>query len=332
LPYFEALTQTYQTKKVKVVLVSLDFPWDPGRWDDPQKGYTRTRDFFVFKQYSAFIHPGWQRVGTTLPDGEVAGVTFMSPCRDSAAFVGINRSQTDSLALHLSVPGYIIDTSIVYRTSEEMDCEAGGGLSDSVFVLPPRSIGTVSMELSRITGELEIAHAGPDQDVCGRLEVTLAGNEPVLGTGTWTQVSGPGTVTFGDEHAHNTIAAVDSYGTYVLEWEIVNGTCATQDQVEIRFEETSSAQSCEGFFASVKNFPDPFSDATRLRFFLRKGGKIILSVYDCTGREVRRLDLGTRQPGPQEYTLQRGGMKIGLYFFRLDHSSGSFIHGRLMVQ
>ncbi|MFO7935958.1 MAG: T9SS type A sorting domain-containing protein [Bacteroidales bacterium] len=396
-------------------LVSLDFPWDPpSKWDDPQKGYTRTKEFFVFKQYSAFIHPGWQRVGTTLAGGDVTGVTFMSPGMDSAAFVGINLSQTDTFALHLSIPGYIIDTSGVFRTSEVMDCEPSGGLTDSVFVLPPRSIGTVAMEISRITGELEIAHAGPDQEVCGQLEVTLAGNEPVIGTGTWTQISGPGTITFGDEHAFNTTAMADTYGTYVLEWEIdtddyvsddqaeirfaeaadagpdqmihdqlattlagngpaigtgtwtmvsgpgtvtfgnantgtttatadeygtyvleweiVNGSCATDDQVEIRFEETTSATFREGSFVSVTNFPDPFSVTTQIRFFLRDGGRVMLSVYDCTGKEIRKLDLGARQRGTQEYTLQRGGMKSGLYFFRLDHSSGNYIHGRFIIQ
>ena len=42
----------------------------------------------------------------------------------------------------------------------------------------------------------EAAAAGSDQDICGVLVATLAGNDPTIGTGTWSQVSGPGTITF----------------------------------------------------------------------------------------------------------------------------------------
>jgi glucuronoarabinoxylan endo-1,4-beta-xylanase len=31
-------------------LVQLDFPWDSTRWIDPAKGYTKTKDFYAFKQ------------------------------------------------------------------------------------------------------------------------------------------------------------------------------------------------------------------------------------------------------------------------------------------
>ncbi|MEN8203470.1 MAG: DUF2341 domain-containing protein, partial [Bacteroidota bacterium] len=85
------------------------------------------------------------------------------------------------------------------------------------------------------------AVAGDDQDICGVQVATLAGNEPTIGTGTWTKVSGPGNVTFADENVYNTTATVDAYGTYELRWTIVNGTCSSQDEVIIGYAEGAVA-------------------------------------------------------------------------------------------
>src|SRR5207249_9588269 len=43
-----------------------------------------------------------------------------------------------------------------------------------------------------------LANAGLDQNVCA-LVATLAGNTPVIGSGTWSKFSRPGTVTFGND-------------------------------------------------------------------------------------------------------------------------------------
>ncbi|MBN1132568.1 MAG: T9SS type A sorting domain-containing protein [Bacteroidales bacterium] len=231
-------------------LVSLEFPWDPSGWTDPQKGYARTKDFFAFKQYSAFIHPGWQRAGEIVSDNSIKGVAFLSPGKDSGAFVAINRSETETFNLHLSVPGYSINTSSVFRTSATEDCDNIGGLADSIFTLPPHSVATVAMQLSKIS-------AGPYP-----------------------------------EH----LAAP------------------------------------EGAFASVSNFPNPFPHATTLRFYLRDSGPVRLTLFDSSGREVRKLSLGSRETGIQEHKLQCDGLENGLYFYRLEHASGDSVKGKFIIE
>ena len=65
---------------------------------------------------------------------------------------------------------------------------------------------------------------------------SLGGNTPVVGTGLWTKVSGPGTVTFTAPNSGSSTALVSAYGTYVLQWTISNGTCApTSAQVTLNF-------------------------------------------------------------------------------------------------
>ncbi len=87
----------------------------------------------------------------------------------------------------------------------------------------------------------ETANAGPDQYKCGTLVATLAGNSASAGTGTWTKTSGPGTVTFSNANSATSTATVSAYGTYVLRWTIVNGTCNTFDEVTVAYAETANA-------------------------------------------------------------------------------------------
>ena len=128
-------------------LVQLDFPWDTTQWIDPQKGYTKTKDFYTFKQYSAFIHPGWKMTNHTQTNPNDATLTFVSPTGDSAACVIINRSATNNLSVHVDIPGYRIHESAVYSTSATENCVFKGELLDSVLTLLPHSISTIDMRI-----------------------------------------------------------------------------------------------------------------------------------------------------------------------------------------
>lgn len=128
-------------------LVQLDNPWNPGAWIDPQKGYTKRKDFYTFKQYSAFIHPGWKMTNHKQTSANDATLAFISPTGDSAACVIINRSATENLIVHVDIPGYRIHKSAVYSTSETENCAFKGELLDSVLTLLPHSISTVDMRI-----------------------------------------------------------------------------------------------------------------------------------------------------------------------------------------
>ena len=81
------------------------------------------------------------------------------------------------------------------------------------------------------------ATADDDQELCGTNIASLLGNLPLVGTGTWTKQSGPGTVTFSNQNLYNSTATVSLYGTYVLRWTIQNASCNTLDEVTIDFNE-----------------------------------------------------------------------------------------------
>ncbi|HNX43984.1 MAG TPA: HYR domain-containing protein [Bacteroidales bacterium] len=78
------------------------------------------------------------------------------------------------------------------------------------------------------------AYAGNDQEFCdatGNVTTLLAGNVPVFGTGTWTQLSGPNTATIADPSDPNTAVSGLTFGIYAFEWTIVNGNCQVSADV-----------------------------------------------------------------------------------------------------
>jgi gliding motility-associated-like protein len=79
------------------------------------------------------------------------------------------------------------------------------------------------------------ANAGPDQTICvTTATVTLAGNSPAIGTGTWTQVSGPASTITTPGAFNSTVTGMGTAGTYVYQWTTTNAPCApTNDQVTI---------------------------------------------------------------------------------------------------
>lgn len=79
------------------------------------------------------------------------------------------------------------------------------------------------------------ANAGADQGPLNGTFVTLDGNTPSVGTGTWTRISGPNTPTIQNPNQANTNVTGMIPGTYVFRWTIANSPCASStDDVTIR--------------------------------------------------------------------------------------------------
>jgi trimeric autotransporter adhesin len=98
-----------------------------------------------------------------------------------------------------------------------------------------------------------LANAGTGGNNCG-LEFYLSA-VPSAGTGTWTKVSGPGTVSFSpNTHAPTAKVTVSAYGTYVFRWTEVNGPCTGRATVTVGFFEQVSANAGNGGNECDRNF------------------------------------------------------------------------------
>jgi hypothetical protein len=74
-------------------------------------------------------------------------------------------------------------------------------------------------------------------------------NPPAQVTTTWTKVSGPGTVTFGNATAKSTTARFGTAGTYVLQLLASDGTLKTSDTLTVTVT-SDTPQGVQGFFVS----------------------------------------------------------------------------------
>ena len=77
------------------------------------------------------------------------------------------------------------------------------------------------------------ANAGIDQVLCNTPSLNLQGNTPTIGTGNWTQFSGPNTAVFSDETNPNTLVSNLVNGTYIFNWTTSFSPCSSTDQVII---------------------------------------------------------------------------------------------------
>ena len=134
----------------------------------------------------------------------------------------------------VSGPGVITFNPNVNSTAVVATASVAG-----TYVIRWTETNVICSSFSDITVSYErAADAGPNQNICGSLTTTLQGNVPAAGTGTWSRISGPGTVTFlPNANTPNATATVSQFGTYVLEWRINNGVfCSSTDDVTFVYE------------------------------------------------------------------------------------------------
>ena len=72
------------------------------------------------------------------------------------------------------------------------------------------------------------ASAGSNQTICiSTGSATMAANTPGIGTGAWSQISGPVSASIASNAPNTTITGMTTAGTYGFRWTITNGSCAT---------------------------------------------------------------------------------------------------------
>ena len=78
-------------------------------------------------------------------------------------------------------------------------------------------------------------------------------------------------------------------------------------------------------YALLGNYPNPFNNATRIHFYLRRREQIRLEVYNIRGILIDRLLDTTMPAGEHTVTWNPGGVSSGAYFYRLSDGESSQI-------
>lgn len=82
-------------------------------------------------------------------------------------------------------------------------------------------------------------------------------------------------------------------------------------------------------FVSHKNYPNPFSQSTTIRYSIPKQSNVTLRIFDVMGRKAGTLINEEMMPGTYEVTWDARNFPGGVYFYRLE--VGSFVEIRRMV-
>lgn len=141
---------------------------------------------------------------------------------------------------------------------------SGTGVSNGVFNAPQPS---TSMQTYNVTYNFgycsttqgidvyrapSIANAGTNFSVCSAT-ATMGGNVPTYGTGTWTILSGPGSITAPNQY-NTTVTGLVLGSTTTLRWTIANGPCGfTSDTVTVyrEFPPSSASASADQAICST---------------------------------------------------------------------------------
>nr|WP_315213605.1 LamG-like jellyroll fold domain-containing protein [uncultured Flavobacterium sp.] len=100
------------------------------------------------------------------------------------------------------------------------------GTATLVLTTTGGSCGTTTASKTQVVNiPPTTATVGSNQSVIGLVSNTLGGNTPITGTGTWSRISGSGSVSFSTINAGSSTATVTAYGTHVFRWTITNAPC-----------------------------------------------------------------------------------------------------------
>lgn len=82
-------------------------------------------------------------------------------------------------------------------------------------------------------------------------------------------------------------------------------------------------------FALRQNYPNPFNSQTNIEFSLSQPGNAELVIYDCLGKEIKRLAVGDLNAGYHVITWNAKSYASGVYFYQL--RTGSNLETKKLV-
>lgn len=85
-------------------------------------------------------------------------------------------------------------------------------------------------------------------------------------------------------------------------------------------------------FDLIQNYPNPFNSSTRIKYIVSKGGLVIIKVYDILGKEINTLVNEMKPAGVFEFIFNGNNLPSGIYFYRLQSGSISYIKKMLLIK
>ncbi len=107
-------------------------------------------------------------------------------------------------------------------------------------------------------------------------------------------------------------------GTYKYELKQIDfdGTVNSVASTEVTISNTPSD------YSLFESYPNPFNPSTTISYQLPITGKVVVKVFDVTGKEVKTLVNGIQEAGMHKVNFDASGLSSGIYYYSMQ--SGSF--------
>lgn len=189
-------------------------------------------------------------ISVTVNSGSALTLTITNP---SAVCTPVRVNITDPSYKSDTTPGtsydYFANLTDANNNSNNINSTASNTSVGGTYYIRGNNGGCAIIQpiVVRIDNVPTSSNAGPDQSFCsstGAQSTTLLGNNPSVGSGTWTQVSGPSTASIIFPNSANSPVSNMQKGIYAYRWSVSNGACAvSMDQIQITVGITSIAGS-----------------------------------------------------------------------------------------
>ena len=259
---------------------------------------------------------------------------------------------TSGTLFTLSQSSLIVETTTSGALVNTIDVSASGGLKHAGLAYAPRSDGSGAksfyivdrgidnnVDPNAVDGKLfemeaptpdppanlpPVVNAGSDQSVTLPATASLDGtvtddnkpDPPNAVTTTWTQVSGPGTVAFGNASAVDTTASAPIPGVYVVRLTANDSQFSSHDDVTLTFTGSGSADVLEVRVTVAGDDAEEIADGT-----VQRGDGDLDMMIDATGTGSPKTIVGMRFNG---ITVPQGASISNAYIqFQADETDSA---------
>ena len=238
----------------------------------------------------------------------------------SASFYQFKLIQATPDNLHIRTVRFqnsadVTGTTPLTQADQEADPLA---IPDGLNLWRPTNVGEVLTLASRTTNQAPTVSAGPDQVVetvalptTTNLDGLVTDDGLPQGaqvTSEWSQVSGPGTVTFGDIYAVDTTASFSVDGSYMLRLTADDGELTGYDDVTITVNSQGNPTGSDLVVSALSGALNASSGAQPT---LAPGGRVDVSVTTANRGNQSSGDTWTRLVLSADNQIDADDLKIG---------------------
>ena len=292
-----------------------------------------------------FVFDSWSDATTT----PTYSFPAASDLQITAFFASAPRAVTydfDNAPVHTSLPIDLTVNGLTAHFTGGYSTQPVGtvGISPAGFsglYLFPNSVfqSDLGVSFSQVLTDFSILYAVDELacDTSARMRVTAYMNGALAGTNTMVAV--PGTY----PSATLSIVAPTGFNSVVVHWDAPGTLCQDYGPIFFADNVTVTRATTAGIGDLVSRgvprlfspAPNPFQQATTIRFDLPQAGDVRLNVYDIAGRRVRTLVSESSPAGSRSATwngVNDAGHRVsaGVYILRLE-SAGGREHRRVLV-